>query len=119
MLTSRPRYRPFSQRLLLRLGVLAIVAMLLVSVSQVFLISRQVRDQQQELLKNLTATQIPLLQIALWDIETQALERQLRRIVELEDIASLHLQTETGLRDRKSTRLNSSHVRISYAVFCL
>src|SRR5690554_6982047 len=25
----------------------------------------------------------------------------------------------TGLRDRKSTRLNSSHVRISYAVFCL
>src|SRR3989442_8737901 len=25
----------------------------------------------------------------------------------------------TGHRDRKSTRLNSSHVRISYAVFCL
>src|SRR6266498_505193 len=24
-----------------------------------------------------------------------------------------------GLRDRKSTRLNSCHVRISYAVFCL
>src|SRR5690554_940285 len=24
-----------------------------------------------------------------------------------------------GLKDRKSTRLNSSHVRISYAVFCL
>src|SRR3989442_8809707 len=26
---------------------------------------------------------------------------------------------EATLRDRKSTRLNSSHVRISYAVFCL
>src|SRR5690606_40978236 len=25
----------------------------------------------------------------------------------------------TGLSDRKSTRLNSSHVKISYAVFCL
>src|SRR5690606_42074526 len=24
-----------------------------------------------------------------------------------------------GVRDRKSTRLNSSHVKISYAVFCL
>src|SRR5436305_11294662 len=24
-----------------------------------------------------------------------------------------------GMRDRKSTRLNSSHVRTSYAVFCL
>src|SRR5690625_5790147 len=26
---------------------------------------------------------------------------------------------EVGIRDRKSTRLNSSHVAISYAVFCL
>src|SRR5690606_41247777 len=25
----------------------------------------------------------------------------------------------TGMSDRKSTRLNSSHVKISYAVFCL
>src|SRR5438874_13072481 len=29
------------------------------------------------------------------------------------------LRGEEGLRDRKSTRLNSSHVEISYAVFCL
>src|SRR3989442_9563981 len=28
-------------------------------------------------------------------------------------------QVRVVLRDRKSTRLNSSHVRISYAVFCL
>src|SRR3989442_1335916 len=28
-------------------------------------------------------------------------------------------QTGERSRDRKSTRLNSSHVRISYAVFCL
>src|SRR5699024_12453123 len=27
--------------------------------------------------------------------------------------------SDTGLTDRKSTRLNSSHVSISYAVFCL
>src|SRR5690606_36859074 len=26
---------------------------------------------------------------------------------------------ETAMEDRKSTRLNSSHVKISYAVFCL
>src|SRR3989442_11192536 len=29
------------------------------------------------------------------------------------------LDAEDVLEDRKSTRLNSSHVRISYAVFCL
>src|SRR5437868_11824399 len=30
-----------------------------------------------------------------------------------------HSGTKHGVRDRKSTRLNSSHVSISYAVFCL
>src|SRR5690349_23018676 len=30
----------------------------------------------------------------------------------------LHI-VERAVRDRKSTRLNSSHVEISYAVFCL
>src|SRR5690606_41033454 len=29
------------------------------------------------------------------------------------------VQMAIGIRDRKSTRLNSSHVKISYAVFCL
>src|SRR5690625_6757008 len=31
----------------------------------------------------------------------------------------LRHRCQRGLRDRKSTRLNSSHVAISYAVFCL
>src|SRR5690606_31720649 len=32
----------------------------------------------------------------------------------------MHFDQETGeITDRKSTRLNSSHVKISYAVFCL
>src|SRR5690554_7517088 len=34
-------------------------------------------------------------------------------------ITFLRDATEKTLADRKSTRLNSSHVRISYAVFCL
>src|SRR5690606_18206208 len=31
----------------------------------------------------------------------------------------VHYNKKLPLRDRKSTRLNSSHVKISYAVFCL
>src|SRR3989442_3073016 len=34
-------------------------------------------------------------------------------------LAHLVRLAQGGRRDRKSTRLNSSHVRISYAVFCL
>src|SRR5690606_41307292 len=35
-----------------------------------------------------------------------------------EEVAIAHLAS-LGVQDRKSTRLNSSHVKISYAVFCL
>src|SRR3989442_11904300 len=54
-----------------------------------------------------------------------------RRARVLADLLAEHLDHEVGeavhdlgllaevLGDRKSTRLNSSHVRISYAVFCL
>src|SRR2546427_4726410 len=37
----------------------------------------------------------------------------------LGDPAALHPAPQRRRRDRKSTRLNSSHSQISYAVFCL
>src|SRR3989442_4593237 len=36
-----------------------------------------------------------------------------------ETVTNLILNALDAMPDRKSTRLNSSHVRISYAVFCL
>src|SRR5207249_8153488 len=40
-------------------------------------------------------------------------------IVRLRNVDRTYWQERSGKRDRKSTRLNSSHVSISYAVFCL
>src|SRR2546430_7306253 len=42
-------------------------------------------------------------------------------LLPLDEISPLYGKTwrEIGLEDRKSTRLNSSHSQISYAVFCL
>src|SRR2546430_12358331 len=34
-------------------------------------------------------------------------------------VAEIRRQRDRDIRDRKSTRLNSSHSQISYAVFCL
>src|SRR5207253_10202966 len=52
--------------------------------------------------------------------------REYDRLADLVDVASSNILADEGrtvvqrhLRDRKSTRLNSSHVAISYAVFCL
>src|SRR5438874_7548069 len=46
---------------------------------------------------------------------TRALRAAMVRI----DVPHEHLVDTCGTGDRKSTRLNSSHVEISYAVFCL
>src|SRR5690625_5429472 len=68
------------------------------------------------------------IQSALWDIERayQVLNNYLKTIhmdeQEKEKYRLLLLETKSELNqtiDRKSTRLNSSHVAISYAVFCL
>src|SRR2546429_6649249 len=42
-----------------------------------------------------------------------------RRVQELINDGMRHARSETMFEDRKSTRLNSSHGYISYAVFCL
>src|SRR5690554_7735133 len=45
---------------------------------------------------------------------------QLTNGIAVKAVLHLHLQyLRKKIQDRKSTRLNSSHVRISYAVFCL
>src|SRR5690554_7180590 len=49
----------------------------------------------------------------------QAVKNQDTKLIALLQSKDLNLQGRTVELDRKSTRLNSSHVRISYAVFCL
>src|SRR5690606_41897637 len=47
-------------------------------------------------------------------------EDSLRRLgTDYIDLYQIHWPDSTTPIDRKSTRLNSSHVKISYAVFCL
>src|SRR5947209_14739036 len=46
-------------------------------------------------------------------------ERFLPHRAEFRFLPALRLEEVRTLRDRKSTRLNSSHANISYAVFCL
>src|SRR5687768_18003854 len=45
--------------------------------------------------------------------------RELRKYKAFGERAAAQVEEEAWFRDRKSTRLNSSHGYISYAVFCL
>src|SRR5687768_17726310 len=49
----------------------------------------------------------------------QVVERRLERSISVELTDELQTVTKHHALDRKSTRLNSSHGYISYAVFCL
>src|SRR5690606_41359584 len=68
---------------------------------------RQFGDPEQRALQ-------PLGPLAFDDLRLQVAVAELQRVSALLDPA-----LELFARDRKSTRLNSSHVKISYAVFCL
>src|SRR3712207_6944835 len=48
-------------------------------------------------------------------------DRRIRRLrdAERDDVGVVLIQQLHDVEDRKSTRLNSSHANISYAVFCL
>src|SRR5258708_31874934 len=52
-----------------------------------------------------------------WFVNHGVLESNTAHVREEKFVGSLY--TNIGQRDRKSTRLNSSHQIISYAVFCL
>src|SRR2546430_5818442 len=70
---------------------------------------------------------LPRLQRVIVITKTYATARGLRRTIEEDILAGLLVLTYNVRRvyllrlfgDRKSTRLNSSHSQISYAVFCL
>src|SRR5690606_40913031 len=59
------------------------------------------------------AEQLVLLGVVVLALHHQDLHRRLVVAARGEDLGAARRQ------DRKSTRLNSSHVKISYAVFCL
>src|SRR5690606_39919480 len=56
-----------------------------------------------------------------WEILADRLEEEVQRLPERQARikAGEHVRMRILIQDRKSTRLNSSHVKSSYAVFCL
>src|SRR2546422_2665775 len=61
---------------------------------------------------------IPVVSV-IWQYDGMAAEEMERRIVTYSERAMRRSISSAAMPDRKSTRLNSSHGYISYAVFCL
>src|SRR2546422_8183751 len=57
--------------------------------------------------------------VASLSVDRQRMQAALDASLRATDMADLLVEAGVPFRDRKSTRLNSSHGYISYAVFCL
>src|SRR5206468_8202755 len=74
-------------------------------------------EAEQDVLDERLAVERVKQRLARFDVEEQLRLRRVKLVaIEAEDVADV--KTRQAL-DRKSTRLNSSHDQISYAVFCL
>src|SRR5690625_5360423 len=83
--------------------------------------TRRSSDLEEEYIEEVVepAFEVPDINVS-EENEVEMRRKQLEKLVEEkpEDFAKL-LRSWLSDEDRKSTRLNSSHVAISYAVFCL
>src|SRR5690606_35629365 len=89
-------------------------------------LTKEIQRQTDSVIKNADATQqmrkgvndtaasLPWLRYALYDVSTTLTVAGASLLGLATAITGLAIKME----DRKSTRLNSSHVKISYAVFC-
>src|SRR5690554_7598821 len=81
---------------------------------QVFMASGQAQSNSGSFISNLDSLVEENSKMA-----SQNLNRQEANEKEFNNMNSTRTLLQEEEEDRKSTRLNSSHVRISYAVFCL
>src|SRR3712207_8281484 len=57
--------------------------------------------------------------VGAWPLEAERLDAYMEKALREAKRNTNWIEPDTAYEDRKSTRLNSSHANISYAVFCL
>jgi len=95
---SRRRFRPLRRRLLQRLFWLAACCAGLAISGQVWLVYQQETEAFEASVEEVGRSHLPLLALGLWDIEIDALQQQLDLIAARKEVASVVLQSGTGLR---------------------
>src|SRR5690606_40755194 len=74
--------------------------------------TRKMQSMQHVLQKKLNQNKLIIFSLPLKEVKEKMIQKKFT-------VLSFDLNQNNNQKDRKSTRLNSSHVKISYAVFCL
>lgn len=111
---ATPRFRSLASSLVRRTVLVAMVCALLAAAVQATFAVREERAAFDRALHNIAQTNVPLLSVGLWDIEPEAIRRQLREIASQPEIAYVNLFERSGhsfeagnrqLHDELSARL--------------
>ena len=93
---SSVRFRSLASSLVRRTVLAAIVCAVLAAAVQATFAVRDERAAFDRALHNIAQTNVPLLSVSLWDIEPEAIRRQLREIATQPEIAYVRLSERTG-----------------------
>ncbi|NDI87047.1 GGDEF domain-containing protein [Undibacterium crateris] len=87
---------PISSSLLRRLFKWLILCILLFSSLQAWLNYRTIERSFNMMVSDVAATHLPLLSVAIWDIEPQAIQKQINLLLDNSHITYVIIQTSTG-----------------------
>ncbi|MBV8467641.1 MAG: diguanylate cyclase [Burkholderiales bacterium] len=95
-MTAYIPFRPLTRRLVRSTVVVGVICMALAAVVRSALDYRDARSAYRDEANEIVQTHVPLLSLALWDIEPGAVQEQLDRIAARPQIAWVQLSTRTG-----------------------
>jgi two-component system cell cycle response regulator len=93
---SDPAFRPLAVSLIRKTFLLATACALLISAVQAGLVYRQAQERFDLALRDVARTNVPLLSVSIWDIEPEAVRRQVEMIAERKQIGYVSLAVGTG-----------------------
>ena len=89
-------FRSLAGSLLRRTILVAVLCTLVAAGVQVAFSVREENERFRAAVDRIAATHVPLLSVALWDIEPEALRRQLRQIAAQSEVAHVRVEERTG-----------------------
>jgi signal transduction histidine kinase len=90
------RFRPLANTLIRSIAAAGAVCTLAVATLQIVLTYREHRQNFEAEVRSIARVNVPLLSVNLWDIEPDAIRRQLQLIAERPQIAYVRLEAVTG-----------------------
>lgn len=95
-MTDSPRFRPIAARLIRRTVVLSALCVVVLLALQTGMLWHQHRQRLLEVVEKLGSTHVPLLGVALWDIEPGAVTLQVQAIAGWPEIGHVRVRAATG-----------------------